>query len=75
MKESKFNLVSSVLALVIGAVLSYVVVNLFLGDPADVTFKTIETVITKTTSEPDAEIFNARSIDPTVEVYIGGEED
>ncbi len=75
MKESKFNITSSVLALVLGAVLAFVVTNVFLGEPEDVVFTTIDRTITKDVSEPDADVFNARSVDPTVEVYIGdGEE-
>ena len=75
MKESRFNLVSSVLALVLGAVLSFIITNLFLGAPEDVTFKTIESVVTKSTGDPDPEVFNSRAIDPTVEIYIGGDEE
>ena len=73
MKESKFNLVSSAVALVLGAVAAFVIMNLFLKPPEDVTVKTIENVVTRTASEPDVDIFNFRAIDPTVEVYIGGD--
>lgn len=74
MKSS--DIVSIVIVAMIGVLASYFAVNAIMGNPDDayVSYKTIE-VIEPELSEPDSEVFNADSINPTVEVFVGNCED
>ena len=53
---------------------SYFVANAILGDAKNeaVVVKTVD-AITSEVNEPDERIFNDDAVNPTVEVYIGGE--
>lgn len=73
MKESKFDLVSAILALTICTGISFVVANILIGkfSPIEnVTFKTVDAISGKVES-PSSDIFNFTSINPTVEVCVG----
>ena len=74
MKSS--DIISIVLVAMIGVFASYFIVNMLMGNPDDayVSYKTIE-VIDPGLAEPDAEVFNADAINPTVEVFVGDCED
>ena len=58
----------------ISVLISYFVANAFLGEAKNeaVIVKTAES-ITSEVSQPDSRIFNAEAVNPTVEVFIGGE--
>lgn len=66
------DLVTSIAVAILGVVISYFVCNMFVGEIQPVQVKTIQTSVTPDVSEPDPDVFNYKSIDPTVEVYIGG---
>ena len=53
---------------------SYLVAKTIIGDARSeaVTVKTVD-AISQEVSEPDERIFNEDAVNPTVEVYIGGE--
>ena len=72
MKSS--DIISIIIIAIIGSVATALMLNVVLGDPNDkkVTFKKIESVST-TLVEPDAELFNSGALNPTVEVYVGEE--
>ena len=67
----KQDLATSVFAAVIGVLVAYFVCNMFLSDPEDVTFSTLSESESFALVTPDPEIFNVRSVNPTVEVYVG----
>ncbi len=67
----KQDLATSVFAAVIGALVAYFVCNMFLPALEDVTFSTIGETEVFNLAEPDTEVFNFRSVNPTVEVYVG----
>lgn len=71
MKQS--DIFTLILIAGIGTLGAFFLSRAILGDPdmAKVEFKTIDKVIAKELEPPDAEIFNALAINPTVEVYIG----
>lgn len=58
----------------ISVVASYFVAKTVMGDTQSkaVTVKTVE-AITDEVNPPDERIFNANAVNPTVEVFIGGE--
>ncbi len=67
----KTDLVTAIVAAILGAVLSYFVTNLFIGPIEDFSFSTINSSIGADVVEPDVEIFNFKALNPTVEVYVG----
>lgn len=69
------DLITSVAVAVLGVVISYFVCNIFVGEIEPVQVKTINSSVSPTVAEPDPDVFNYKSIDPTVEVYIGGNSD
>lgn len=67
----KKDLITAVIAAIVGTVVSYLVVNgLFLSAPKPVSIKKLDQDIGSNLDEPNAEVFNYRAINPTVEVYI-----
>lgn len=66
------DIVMVVFVSIVGAVISFFLMNALLGnvDEKSVSFN-VPTVVTAGLAEPDAEIFNAGAINPTVEVYVG----
>lgn len=70
MKASDYLTVISIV--IVGTIISYFLVNSLLGDPKEkeVSFEYLESVELGLVS-PDAEMFNAGAINPTVEVYVG----
>ena len=56
---------------ILGVVIGFVICNLMLTEPEDVSYKTINANVTTQLAEPDEEIFNAKALNPTVEVYVG----
>lgn len=58
----------------ISVLLSYFVAKTLIGDVQNeaVTVKTVD-AISETVAEPDTRIFNKSAVNPTVEVYIGGQ--
>lgn len=71
MKETKFDLLSAIVAFVAGGVIAFVVCNVLLPAVKDETFKTIENSFSGEVGVPSEEIFNANAINPTVEVCVG----
>lgn len=67
----KNDIALSVIASIIGAVIAYIVTNLFIGPIPDFSYKTIDENIGSQVAEPSEEIFNYKAINPTVEVYVG----
>ena len=69
------NLITVVATAVIGFLVAYFITNLLYPSLENFQFKNLNTSITSTISAPDTEIFNFRSINPTVEVYVGNCDD
>ena len=67
----KTDLASSIGIAIVGAVISFFVCNLFIGEIEDVSFKVIDSSVSTDLVEPDPEIFNYKALNPTVEVYVG----
>ena len=67
----KQDLTTSIFAAVVGALVAYFVCNMFLPELQDVTFTTLSETEKFTLAEPDSEVFNYRSVNPPVEVYVG----
>lgn len=68
----KTDLVTSILAAIVGLVGGYLLCNYLIPPITEVSFPTIDPGESSYSLEqPDAEIFNYRAINPTVEVYVG----
>ena len=67
----KTDLVTSIGVAIVGVVLAFLICNLLIPAINDFSFKTISSPVDTELVEPDKEIFNYKSINPTVEVYIG----
>ncbi|MBO7657196.1 hypothetical protein J6S55_00910 [Candidatus Saccharibacteria bacterium] len=67
----KVDLTTAIVAAIFGVVVSYLLVsNVFLKDPSPVIIKTLSTSVGTNLTEPSAEVFNYRALNPTIEVYI-----
>lgn len=67
----KTDLVTSIGIAIVGVVAAYFVCNIFIGDIEPVKVKSVDASVSATLAEPDAEVFNYRALNPTVEVYVG----
>ncbi len=68
----KKELVSSFLVAVFGVIVAYIATNIFMTEPEEVTYKTVDaSSLSADLAEPDDKIFNYLALNPTVEVYIG----
>ena len=67
----KNDIVTSVFAAIAGTVIAFFVCNIFVPGIEDFSFSTLQKGTTYTLSEPNPEVFNFRSVNPTVEVFVG----
>lgn len=67
----KKDLFVVVIAAIAGFLIAYFVTNMLYPTIESFSFKTLDTVVTSSVTEPSDDIFNFRSINPTVEVYVG----
>ncbi len=67
----KSELATAIAAAIAGVLISYFAVGLFTGEIEPVSVKTIEGEVSTELSDPNPEVFNYKSLNPTVEVYIG----
>ena len=69
----KTDLFTSIVAAIIGILVAYFVTKLFIGPIESASYKTINSRTNANLVEPNPEIFNYRALNPTVEVYVGEE--
>lgn len=67
----KTDLVSAIAAAVVGFALAYFITGLLTGEIQPFSYKTVETTVNAELNDPNQEVFNYRSLNPTVEVYVG----
>ena len=67
----KNDLITSVGAAIFGTLIAFFVCNMFLPKIEDFSFKVLDSKINYTLVDPDPEVFNYRSVNPTVEVIVG----
>ena len=67
----KKDLVTVIIAAVVGFVAAYFMVNLFYPALEQVQIKTLGETVDSSVAMPSEDVFNFRSINPTVEVYVG----
>lgn len=67
----KTDLATSIIAVVAGVIIAYFVTNIFTPSIDSVTFQVLDESVEASLKDPDNEIFNYRSVNPTVEVYVG----
>ena len=72
MKQS--DVISVVMVAIIGSIMAFFLVNLILGEPKDVKYRSVSSVSSEL-ANPDPEVFNYGAVNPTVEVYVGSCED
>lgn len=73
----KTDILTTAVIAILGVVISFVLCNYLLGDPDEeiVSFQSLSEVIDPNIEEPNKEIFNPESINPTVEIFIGNCQD
>lgn len=67
----KNDLATTIVAAIAGVVISYFICNMFIGTSGDYSFNTVDSSVSNDLASPDQELFNYRSLNPTVEVYVG----
>ncbi|MBR2767109.1 hypothetical protein IKD67_03465 [Candidatus Saccharibacteria bacterium] len=67
----KNDLITAIIAAVAGVVVSYFVCNMFVGKSGDFSFTAVDSSVNSNLTSPDSELFNYKSLNPTVEVYVG----
>lgn len=67
----KSDLFTSIAVFAVGTVIAFITCNMILPGIEDFEIKTIDIDSDTSLAEPDAEVFNYRAINPTVEVYVG----
>ena len=67
----KTDLATSIVAAIVGVLLSYFICNLLVSPIEDVSFKTIDSSVSTELTDPNPEVFNYKALNPTVEVYVG----
>jgi len=67
----KNDLFTAIVVAIVGVVMGFVVCNLFVGEIATKSIKTIDSSVNINLDAPDEEVFNAEALNPTVEVYVG----
>lgn len=67
----KKDLATAIGTALIGAIAAFFICNLFLGEIEPVEFKSVDSSVSIDLLEPSPEVFNYRSLNPTVEVYVG----
>lgn len=67
----KNDLLTSIVTAVITTIIGFVVCNLLIPKVEPYTVKTVDSDLSIDVSSPDPEVFNAKAINPTVEVYVG----
>jgi hypothetical protein len=70
----KTDLTTSILAAIFGFVIAFVLTNLLVPGISDFSFKTLEDAPDASLVEPSEDVFNYRSVNPTVEVYVGDDD-
>lgn len=74
-KSVKTDLATAIIAAIAGVVIAFLVTNIFIPELENVSFKTLGTGASSSLTAPDEEVFNYRAVNPTVEVYVGDEEE
>ncbi len=67
------ELVTAIITGIIGFIAAFFICNLFVGGIDKVTIPTTDSSVSTDLPEPNPEIFNYKSLNPTVEVYVGEE--
>lgn len=71
----KTDLATTAIAVIAGFTVAFLVCNFLLPELSSVSFKELQGEITYTLPEPDVNVFNYRALNPTVEVYVGDDDD
>lgn len=66
----KTDLITSILAAVVGTVAAFFICNLIVPKIEDFTYKTLDSNLQYTLKDPNVEVFNYRAVNPTVEIVI-----
>ena len=67
----KQDIFTTVIAAILGLATSFVLVGMVIPEIKEDSFKILDSNTTYDIIEPDPDIFNARAINPTVEVHVG----
>lgn len=71
----KNDLATSIIVCIVGVILAFFVCNMFVGEISPVSVKKVDSSIGIDIPNPDPELFNYKAVNPTVEVYVGDNEE
>lgn len=67
----KNDLATTIITAVVTVVAAYFLCNMMVGKSDDFSFNTVDSSVSSDLALPDPELFNYKSLNPTVEVYVG----
>lgn len=70
----KSDLATTILAAAAGFIIAYLVCNFLMPELESVRLKELDSDIVYEIVEPDPNVFNYRALNPTVEVFVGNED-
>lgn len=70
----KTDLATTILAAAAGFIVAFLAVKFMIPEIAEVSLKELDGEITYQLAEPDVNVFNYRALNPTVEVFVGNED-
>ena len=71
----KADLTTSIIAAIFGFVVAFVVTNLLVPGIDNFSFSVLQDAPDASLTEPSNNLFNYRAVNPTVEVYVGDDDD
>ena len=69
----KNDLATSIVIAIVGVIIAFLACNTLMGDISPVSVKTVSGSFSPDVGDPNVEVFNYKAVNPTVEVYIGGD--
>lgn len=69
----KNDLATSIIIAIVGVLIAFFACNTLTGDITPVSVKTVSGSFSPDVGDPNVEVFNYKAVNPTVEVYIGGD--
>lgn len=67
----KHDLITAIVAAIVTIVISYFACNMLIGESDAFSFNTVDSSVGSDLASPDSELFNYKSLNPTVEVFVG----
>ena len=70
----KNDLATSIVIAIVGILIAFFACNTLMGDINPVSVKSVSGSFSSDVGDPNVEVFNYKAVNPTVEVYVGGDD-